>query len=91
MATTAQSDITVTTSWVDATVANTALNSVDVCLQNICPGNTVINVACGGTAAAGSGYTLSPGDSIVVNSGTIWVRSEEGGGDSNVKLAVSLV
>ena len=93
MATTGQSDITVTTSWVDAAVANTALASVSAVFQNICPANTVIQIAgaaATATAPAGTGLRLWPRESVLINSGTIWIRSDHGG-PSNVKLAVSLV
>lgn len=92
MATTSQDDITVTTTWTDVAAVNTALAAASAVFQNICPAHTTIQIA-GATASAtapdGTGLRLKPGESVLINSGTVWVRAEKTA--SNVKLAVSLV
>lgn len=100
MATIGQDDILVTAQWVDAAVANTALASASAVFQNISPSIPIRIVggtasasapdATGTAAAGGTGLMLHPGESVLVNSGTVWVK-HDGGGSSNTKLAVSLV
>ena len=92
MATISQADITVTPTWVNIAAGNTALAAASCLLQNICPGDTIIRVAgaaTGATAPTGTGIGLSPKESILVNSGTLWVRAESS--KANCKLAVTLV
>lgn len=84
MATASQDDITVTSPWTDATVANGDLADADVLIQNV--GRDVVFVVFGGSDAPEdtSGLKLGPLDSIQGNASNLWLR---GGG----KVAVALV
>ncbi len=92
MATATQTDIAVTTAWVDLVTVNGSLASVDCSLQNKCASAEHIFVVFGGSQPTSetAGTLLNRGDSVNGNAAAIWVRGPSGG-QADDKVGVTLL
>jgi hypothetical protein len=75
---TSYNDVAVTTSWVDLTVANAALASVPIVIQNKQPG-TIVNVFFGGASAPAKdseGVELRYGEFTDGTAAKVWVIAD---------------